>query len=207
MLQKIVISLFICLFSQAVYSQVPVLTFSSNKEQKEIYLKTKTTWITATPFFIVKRKFSPDQGKSYIKIGMFGQHLKNYVNEDSCARHNLRSYKYTRIFGLAQMGIIAPLLAYKHFSSKPQTVSTGNPNIDNNVLLEEESGYLAAAIIVFCTGTLTYHLLSKNFLFRSLERYNFLLSSKIDSRNLSINMNMKLEPTYKIPQLSLIINF
>jgi len=208
MIKKLIIlSLLISSLSQLVYSQIPGLTFTSKKDQEDIYLKTKTVWITATPFFIVERKFSPDQGSSYIKVGMFGGHLKPYVQDDSIAYRNLKNYKLTKIFGIAQMGIIAPLLAYKHFSTKPGTVSTGNSDIDNNVVLEEETGYLTAAIIVFCTGTLTYHIFSKNFLFRSLDRYNYILGNNMDFEDVSFNMNMKIDPRTQVPQLSLVWTF
>jgi len=203
----LVISLIFFSFSQALYSQIPGLTFTNKKDQEDIYLKTKTVWITATPFFIVEKKFSPDQGSTYMKVGMLGGNLKPYVQEDSIAFRNLKNYKLTRVFGIAQMGVIAPLLAYKHFTTEPGTVSTGNEDIDNNVVLEEETGYLTAAIIVFCTGTLTYHVFSKNYLFRSLDRYNYLLENKVNLDEVSFNMNMKIDPRTQTPQLSLVWTF
>jgi len=203
----LIISLIIASFSQVLYSQIPGLTFTNRKDQEDIYLKTKTVWITATPFFLVEKKFSPDQGSTYMKVGMLGGNLKPYVQEDSIAFRNLKNYKLTRVFGIAQMGVIAPLLAYKHFTTEPGTVSTGNEDIDNNVVLEEETGYLTAAIIVFCTGTLTYHVFSKNYLFRSLDRYNYLLENKVDMEAISFNMNMTIDPRTQIPQLSLVWTF
>jgi hypothetical protein len=208
MIKKLVIlCLLISSLSQLAYSQIPGLTFTGRKDQEDIYLKTKTVWLTATPFFLVERKFSPDQGSSYIKLGMFGGKLKPYVQDDSIAYRNLKNYKLTKIFGIAQMGIIAPLLAYKHFTTTPGTVSTGNDDIDNSVVLEEETGYLTAAIIVFCTGTLTYHIFSKNFLFRALEKYNYLLDNNMDFEDVSFNMNMKIDPASQVPQLSLVWTF
>jgi len=203
----VILSLFICLFSEISYSQIPGLTFTSKKDQPDIFLKTKTIWMTATPFFFVQRKFSPDQGASYIKVGMFGKNLKPYVQNDSIARRNLNNYKLTRIFGIAQMGVIAPLLAYKHFSTEPGVVSTGDENIDESILLEEETGYLTAAIIVFCTGTLTYHVFAKGYLFDSLERYNYLLGNKLNLDNVSFNMNVKLDHISQTPQISLVWTF
>ena len=125
----IIISLFICFFSQVSFSQIPGLTFTHKKDQKDIYLKSKTIWVTATPFFFVDRKFSPDQGSTYLDVGMFGGNLKPYVQDDSVAYRDLKNYKLTRIFGLAQMGVIAPLLAYNHFVTEPGVVSTGNQAI------------------------------------------------------------------------------
>ncbi len=126
MLKKIVIlSLFIGFFSQSLFSQIPGLTFSKKKEQPDLYLKSKTIWVTATPFFFVERRFSPNQGSTYIKVGMFGGNLKPYVKDDSVANRDLNNYKLTRVFGIAQMGVIAPLLAYKHFYPGTQP-STGN---------------------------------------------------------------------------------
>lgn len=204
----VIISFIISFFVQDSFSQIPILTFSKNKEHKALYLKSKTIWITGTPFFAVQRKFSPDQGSTYKRVGMFGKNIKPYVQDDSIAYRDLKNYKLTRIFGIAQMGIIAPLLAYKHYSTKPGTVSTGNTRLDDSgVILEEETGYLTAAIIVFCTGTLTYHVFSKNFLFNTLERYNYLLGNNFDFDKVSFNMNMKIEPISLTPQLALIWTF
>ena len=204
----VIISIILSFFAQDSLSQIPILTFSKKKDQKDIYLKSKTIWLTATPFFFVERKFSPDKGLTYKKVGMFGGNLKPYVQNDSTTYRNLKNYKLTRIFGIAQMGVLAPLLAYKHFTTKPGTVSTGDSRIDDSgVILEEETGYLTAAIIVFCTGTLTYHVFSKNYLFNSLERYNYLLGNTIDFDDVSFNMNMKLDPVSKTPQVALIWTF
>jgi len=199
------ISLFICFFLQG-YSQIPGLTFTSRKDQPDLYLKTKTVWITATPFFVVERKFSPNQGSTYIKVGMMGGNLKPYIQDDSVAMHDLNNYKLTRIFGIAQMGVIAPLLAYLHFEN-PGTASTGNEDLDNNITQEEQTGYLTAAIIIFCTGTLTYHVFSKGFLFDALERYNYVLKNMTDFEDLSFNMTLKLDNVSQTPQLSLVWTF
>lgn len=207
MLKRFVItSLIICFFSQVSFSQIPVLTFTKKKEEPNLYLKSKTIWITATPFFFVDRKFSPDQGSTYLDAGMFGGNLKPYVQNDSIALHNLNSYKLIRILGLAQMGVIAPLLAYKHFAPKSGT-TTGNTTIDENVTLEEETGYLTAAIIVFSFGTLTYHVFSKNYLFDALERYNYLLGNNPYFEDISFNLNLKVDPVSQTPQLSLVWTF
>lgn len=207
MLKKIVIlSLFIGFFSQSLFSQIPGLTFSKKKEQPDLYLKSKTIWVTATPFFFVERRFSPNQGSTYIKVGMFGGNLKPYVKDDSVANRDLNNYKLTRVFGIAQMGVIAPLLAYKHFYPGTQP-STGNETLDENVIQEEQTGYLTAAIIVFCTGTLTYHVFSKGFLFDALERYNYVLRNKADFEDVSFNMNMRIDPVSQTPQLSLVWTF
>ena len=95
-------------------AQIPGLTITTEKDREEIYLKSKTVWITLTPFFLVERKFSPDQGETWQNVGMFGGKIKPYVQNDSIARHNLNNYQLTRMFGLAQMWVISPLLAYKH---------------------------------------------------------------------------------------------
>ncbi|MBU8893277.1 MAG: hypothetical protein KOO66_10895 [Bacteroidales bacterium] len=208
MLKKLVIlSLFICFFSQISFSQIPGLTFTQKKEQPDLYLKSKTIWVTATPFFFVQRKFSPDQGSTYIKAGMFGGNIKPYVQDDSLAMRNLNNYKLTRIFGMAQMWVIAPLLTYKHIVTEPGVVSTGDETIDENVVLEEETGYLTAAIIVFCTGTLTYHIFSKGYLFDTLERYNYVLGNKLDFEDVSFNLNVKVDQISQTPQLSLVWTF
>jgi hypothetical protein len=199
--------LFICFFSEISFSQIPGLTFTQKKEHTDLYLKSKTVWMTATPFFFVERKFSPDQGSSYMRVGMFGKNLKPYVQNDSIARRDLNNYKLTRIFGLAQMCVIAPLLTYKHIVTEPGVVSTGDENIDESILLEEETGYLTAAIIVFCTGTLTYHVFAKGYLFDSLERYNYVLGNKLNLDDVSFNMNVKLDHISQTPQLSLVWTF
>jgi hypothetical protein len=208
MLKRLVIlSLFICFLSEVSISQIPGLTFTGKKEHSALYLKTKTVWITATPFFFVQREFSPDQGSTYINVGMFGKNVRPYIQNDSIALRNLKTYKLTRIFGIAQMWVIAPLLSYKHFTTEPGVVSTGDENIDNSTLLEEESGYLTAAIIVFCTGTLTYHVLAKGYLFDTLERYNYILGNKLDLDDVSFNMNIKLDHISQTPQISLVWTF
>ncbi|HAF29370.1 MAG TPA: hypothetical protein DCG75_10025 [Bacteroidales bacterium] len=205
MLKRIIIlSLLISFFTQSSYSQIPGLTFSKKKEQPDLYLKSKTIWLTATPFFFVERRFSPNQGSTYIKVGMFGGNLKPYVKDDSVANRDLNNYKLTRVFGIAQMGVIAPLLAYLHFEN-PGPESYNNEDIDN--LQGEETGYLTAAIIVFCTGTLTYHVFSKGFLFDALERYNYVLGNKTDFEDVSFNMNMRIDPVSQTPQISFVWTF
>ena len=208
MIKRLVItSLIICFFSQVSFSQIPGLTFTQRKEQPDIYLKSKTIWVTATPFFFVDRKFSPDHGSTYLDVGMFGGNLKPYVQDDSIALHNLNNYKLTRIFGIAQMGVIAPLLAYKHFVTEPGVVSTDDKTSDENMVLEEETGYLTAAIIVFCIGTLTYHVFSKNYLFDTLERYNYILGNNTNFEDVSFNLNLRVDPVSQTPQLSLVWTF
>lgn len=206
MLKRFVIICFLISLCYEGYTQIPVLTFTSKKDQPDIYLKTKTVWITATPFFHVQRRFSPNQGSTYIKVGMLGGKLKPYVQEDSVARHDLNNYKLTRIFGIAQMGVIAPLLAYKHFYPGGGS-STGNETLDNNLQQEEQTGYLAAAIIIFGTGTLTYHVFSRGFLFDALERYNYVLNGKPDFDEVSFNMTLKLDHVSQTPQLSMVWTF
>lgn len=208
MLKRLIItSIFICFIIQYSFSQIPGLTFTQEKEDPYLYLKSKTVWITATPFIFVNRKFSPDQGVNYINVGMFGGNLKPYVQNDSIARHSLNSYKVIRYFGIAQMGVIAPLLAYKHYYDSGSTTSTGNETIDNSIILEEQTGYLTASIIIFCTGVLTYHVFSKDFLFDALERYNYILSNKTDFEDVSFNLNVKIDQISQTPQLSLVWTF
>lgn len=207
MFKKLISLIFIiCFFSELSSAQIPGLTFTQEKEHPELFLKSKTVWITATPFFFVERKFSPDEGSTYMKVGMFGGNLKTYVKDDSIANRNLNNYKITRIFGIAQMGIIAPLLAYKHFNPGSQP-STGNQTLDENIIVEEQTGYLTAAIIVFCTGTLTYHIFSKGFLFDALERYNYIKGNYNYFENISFNMNIKIDHASQTPQLSLVWTF
>lgn len=206
MLKRLIaIGLFISIFSQC-FGQIPGLTFTKRSEIPDLYLKSKTVWVTATPFFFVERKFSPNQGSTYISVGMFGGKLKPYIQEDSVALHDLNNYKLTRIFGIAQMGVIAPLLAYKHFNPGT-TESTGEEAIDESIQQEEQTGYLAAAIIVFFTGTLTYHVFSKNFLFDALERYNYFLGNTAKLDNVSFNFNLTLDPVSQTPQLALVWTF
>lgn len=202
----VLVSIILCIFTPG-FSQIPGLTFTKKSEIPDLYLKTKTTWVTATPFFFVERRFSPDQGSSYIKVGMFGGNLKPYIKDDSIAMHNLNNYKLTRIFGIAQMCVIAPLLAYLYINN-PGVESTGNTDIDKSTTQIEQTGYLPAAIIVFFTGTLTYHIFSKNFLFDALERYNFfMLGKKTSLENVTFNFNMRIDPVSQTPQLSLVWTF
>ncbi len=199
--------IFICVLIQFSYSQIPGLTFTKEKTDPNLFLKTKTVWITATPFLFVNREFSPDQGETYMKLGIFGGNLKPYVQNDSIARHSLNSYKLIRYFGIAQMAIIAPLLAYKHFNNSGTAPSTGNVNVDNSIVQEEETGYLTVAIIVFCTGTITYHVIAKGFLFDALDRYNYLLRGNPYFEDVSFNLNMKIDPISQTPQLSFVWTF
>jgi hypothetical protein len=105
------------------------------------------------------------------------------------------------------MGVIAPLLAYKHFYDSGNTTSTGNKTIDNSIIPEEETGYLTVSIIIFCTGVLTYHVFSKDFLFDALERYNYILGNKTDFEDVSFNLNVKVDQISQTPQLSLVWTF
>lgn len=50
---------------------------------------------------------------------MLGGNVKPYLLSDSIATQNINLYKYTRLAGLAQMWVIAPLLAYKHYTYDP----------------------------------------------------------------------------------------
>jgi hypothetical protein len=205
MIKRILLfALFIGIFSQC-FAQIPGLTFTKRSEIPDLYLKTKTVWVTATPFFVVERKFSPDQGANYMRVGMFGSKLKPYIQEDSIALHNLNNYKLTRIFGIAQMGVIAPLLAYLHFNN-PGAESYGDEDV-KELQGEEQTGYLTASIIVFFTGTLTYHVFSKNFLFDALERYNYILRNTAKLDNVSFNFNLTLDPVSQTPQLALVWTF
>ncbi|PLX15545.1 MAG: hypothetical protein C0597_08790 [Marinilabiliales bacterium] len=201
----IILSLVICTYSQG-FTQIPGLTFTAKKDLPDLYLKTKTIWVTETPFFFVERKFSPDQGSSYIKVGMFGGNVKPYIAGDSATLHDLNNYKLTRIFGIAQMGVIAPLLAYKHFYPGSNN-STGNQTLDENIQQEEQTGYLAAAIIIFGTGMLTYHVFSKGFLFDALERYNYVINGNADFEDVSFNMTLKLDQISQTPQLKMVWTF
>jgi len=197
--------LFFIIYSQLA-AQIPGLTFTKQTEHPTLYLKSKTIWVTATPFFFVERKFSPDQGSTYLNVGMFGGNLKPYVQDDSVANRDLTNYKLTRIFGIAQMGVVAPLLAYKHFYPGGG-VTTGEQTIDESLNQEEQTGYLTAAIIVFFTGTLTYHVFSKDFLFDALERYNYILGNTANLEQVSFKLNMKIDPVSQTPQLAFVWTF
>jgi len=200
MLKKVIIFIFLVTVGVKCFSQIPVTI--NQKYVDSIYFQSKTIWITLTPFFIVNKQFSPDQGQTWLKVGMFGGNVKPFLQNDSIARHNLNIYKFTRAAGLLQMWVIAPLLAYKHFTYEGVTTSTGNDILDNNITQEEQSGYLATSIIVFLTGTFTYHVLAKTYLARALHDYNGLLN-----QNSTLNLSLKLDKRTQTPQLTLVWTF
>ena len=181
------------------------------KSIDSIYYRNNTKWILFTPLFIVKQEFSNDKGNTWEKVGIFGGNVKPYLISDSIATENINLYKYARIAGIAQMWIIAPLLAYKHYTYEPSTVTGdsnySSTNIGEDLYPREESGYLTASIIVFLTGTFTYHFLSKRFLYRSLHDYNHGILNNENPRTTSLRMDLKIEPRSQIPQLSLVISF
>ncbi|MEE4197269.1 MAG: hypothetical protein V2I54_06465 [Bacteroidales bacterium] len=202
MLQKIILfSLILLLAATSVQAQVPVNI--GNKSIDSLYYKSKTYWITFTPFFFVDHKFSPDQGKTWQDVGMFGQNVKPLAQPDSMAYQNIRIYSFTRAAGIAQMWVIAPLLAYKHYADKGDVTSYGNDDINDNIYREEQTAYLPTAVLIFLTGTFTYHVLSKTFLFRSLHDYNHAVLGNEPSFHFTINLDRKTN----IPQLSLVLTF
>ncbi len=200
MLRKLALFIILgCLCYQA-YSQIPVTI--KEKSIDSIYYRNNTKWITLTPFFLVKQEFSTNQGTNWKKVGMLGGNLKPYLVSDSIATQNINLYKYTRLAGIVQMWVISPLLAYKHFMDDGSSESTGVSSIDNSLENEDQGGYLTASIIIFFTGTLTYHVLSKTFLYRSLHDYNQGIL-----KNTSFKFDIKLDQRTQIPQLSLVLSF
>jgi hypothetical protein len=206
MIKRLLFLLLLIFLYSTVDAQIPIKI--GEKYIDSLQYKSKTTWITLTPFFFVNRKFSPDNGETWKNVGMFGQHVKPYIISDSIARQNINIYKYTRAAGILQMWVITPLLAYKHYTYDPsEKISTGDDVIDQNTYLEEESGYLTAAILVFVTGTFTYHVLAKTYLFRSLHDYNrgILDNTYLESAN--INLNLRIDPVSNNPQIGIVITF
>ena len=205
MLKKLLL-LFLVSFCvlQSTYSQITI----KEKKIDSIYYRNNTKWILFTPLFIVKQEFSTNQGENWEKVGMLGGNVKPYLVSDSIAVQNINLYKYTRLAGIAQMWVIAPLLAYKHFTYKPQSEidsDYSSVNINEDLYPREESGYLTASIIIFLTGTLTYHVLSKTFLYRSLHDFNHgILNNELVN---SYKFNFILDQKTQVPQLSLVINF
>jgi hypothetical protein len=174
MIKKIILILCtLFLIAKNTQAQVPINV--GNKSIDSLYYKSKTYWITLTPFFFVNHKFSPDKGETWLNVGMFGKNVKPLAKPDSMAYQNIRIYSFTRAAGIAQMWVIAPLLAYKHYTDKGDVTSTGNEIIDHTTYREEQTAYLPTAIIIFLTGTFTYHVLSKTFLFRSLHDYRMIV--------------------------------
>ena len=205
MLKKLLL-LFLVSFCvlQSTYSQITI----KEKKIDSIYYRNNTKWILFTPLFLVKQEFSTNQGENWEKVGMLGGNVKPYLVSDSIAVQNINLYKYTRLAGIAQMWVIAPLLAYKHFTYKPQSEidsDYSSVNINEDLYPREESGYLTASIIIFLTGTLTYHVLSKTFLYRSLHDFNhWILNNELVN---SYKFNFILDQKTQVPQLSLVISF
>ncbi|HSH51267.1 MAG TPA: hypothetical protein VK982_06055 [Bacteroidales bacterium] len=202
MAKKIILPvLFFLLITQYSQAQIPVNV--GGKSIDSLFYKSKTFWIILTPFFFVDHKFSPDKGKTWLDVGMFGKNVKPLAKPDSMAYQNIRIYSFTRAAGIAQMWVIAPLLAYKHYADKDDVTSTGNENIDDSIYREEQTAYLPTAIIIFLTGTFTYHVLSKTFLFRSLHDYNHAVLGNEPSFQFSFTLDQKTNT----PQLSLVWRF
>jgi hypothetical protein len=192
-------------FYQLSYSQITI----KEKSIDSIYYRNNTKWILLTPLFLVKQEFSTNQGENWERVGMLGGNVKPYLLSDSIATQNINLYKYTRLAGLAQMWVIAPLLAYKHYTYDPnkKDSSTGVSTIDESIYTEEESGYLTASIIVFLTGTLTYHVLSKTFLYRSLHDFNQGILNQKLPKITSLNFDVRVDPKTQVPQFALVITF
>lgn len=206
MLKRFVIILCIVIgFIENSNSQIPVTI--KNKYIDSLYYRNNTKWITLTPFFLTNQEFSVNQGENWQKIGMFGGNVKPYLMSDSIARQNINLYKLTRTAGIVQMWVIAPLLAYKHYTYDPNDIeSTGNSVLDDNIEREQGGGYLTASIIIFITGNLTYHFLSKTFLYRSLHDLNHGILNK-ESPISSLKFNFKIDQSSQTPQLSFIVSF
>ncbi|MFO7828531.1 MAG: hypothetical protein R6V23_07920 [Bacteroidales bacterium] len=202
MVKKVLLAVFI-LFILLQKSQAQIPVNIKDKTIDSLYYKSKTYWITLTPFFFVDHKFSPDKGETWQDVGMFGQNVKPLAKPDSMAYQNIKIYTLTRAAGIAQMWVIAPLLAYKHYSDKADATSTGNTALDDNIYQEEQTAYLPTAIIVFLTGTFTYHVLSKTFLFRSLHDYNH----AVLNNEPAFQFTFKLDQKTNTPQLSLVWTF
>jgi len=186
-------------------AQVPV---KFQNEMDSLYFRSQTTWITLTPFFFSRKEFSPDKGKTWLKVGLIGQNVKPYVVQDSLGRRNINNYKIARILGISQMWVASPLLLYKHFTyeAKPQSTSEEPEDpLSTQQTQFGEGGYLTAAILVFATGALTYHLLSRNFLYSSLERMG-LEPSAADKDN-DLYIGLSIEPRSGTPQITIALTF
>ena len=206
MLKKIifitVIFLAVCYNS---FSQIPITI--KEKSIDSLYFQSKTKWITLTPFFIVNKDFSPDHGQTWENVGIFGGKVKPYLISDSIAVQNINIYKLTRAAGILQMWVIAPLLAYKHFENDGSSSSTGDATLDYNMTQEEQTAYLSTGIIVFLTGTFTYHVLSKTYLSRALHDYNQGIIGRYSHYKPNIQMNFATHKNTITPQLSLVWTF
>ncbi len=186
-------------------SQVPV---KFHNKMDSLYFRSQTTWITLTPIFFAKKEFSPDKGETWLKVGLLGKGVKPYVVQDSLGRRNINNYKIARLVGITQMWVASPLLLYKHFTYDPEPQSTSDDPEDPLSTQQSqfgEGGYLTASILVFATGALTYHLLSRNFLYNSLERIG--IPPPADDTQNNLYIGMRLDPRTGTPQLSLGFTF
>jgi len=185
-------------------AQVPVKFHHS---MDSLYFRSETTWITLTPFFFAKKEFSPDKGRTWQRVGMLGQNVRPFVIQDSLGRRNINNYKIARIVGITQMWVACPLLLYKHFTYDPEPRSADDS--DENPLDDQqafgEGGYLTAAILIFGTGALTYHLLSRNFLYNSLERIG--IPPPPEDLKDKLYIGLRVDPVSGTPQLALGITF
>ncbi|MFP4023826.1 MAG: hypothetical protein ACLFVR_04800 [Thiohalospira sp.] len=202
MLKKIIFPIFIFLLS-ANYLQAQIPVNVGEKSIDSLFYKSKSYWITLTPFFFVDHKFSPDKGETWQDVGMFGKNVKPLAKPDSMAYQNIRIYSFTRAAGIAQMWVITPLLVYKHYADKGDLTSTGNESIDDSIYREEQTAYLPTAVLIFLTGTFTYHVLSKTYLFRALHDYNH----AVIGNEPAFQFTFKLDQKTNTPQLSLVLTF
>lgn len=203
---KTLLLLLILLSSLDSSGQIPGLTISKEKKMDSLYYRSKTVWFTLTPVVLVKREFSPDKGKSWEKVGMFGGNVRPYVRADSMGLQNINTYRLVRILGLTQMYVISPLLIYKHIQVSNEDPADQDIDSENNLYEEEQSGYLPTGILIYLTGAASYYLLSKTYLFRALECLNFPLD-KNNPYGIQVKMGMNLDPIQYTPQLSLVIKF
>ncbi|GEM_PF-1079467 len=204
---KITISLFLifilCVLS--VKSQIPVVTVTFNNSIDSLYYKQKTTWITLTPITFTSKKFSPDKGKTWEKLGMFGGNLKTHLLADSIGTRNINNYKNSRILGITEM-TIGPLLIYKYILNKNS--NTKNQSSEDDIYKQEidETGLLPIGIIMFTTGVITYHFISKKYLTNALHRLKIIQNPNYDPFQ-HLRLNFKLDKVSDTPQISLVLTF
>ncbi|MEA3317008.1 MAG: hypothetical protein U9R54_03535 [Bacteroidota bacterium] len=187
-------------------SQVPVVTVCFNSSIDSLYYKQKTTWITLTPITFTSKKFSADKGKNWERVGMFGKNIRPYIQNDSIGTRNLNNYRNSRILGITEM-TLGPLLVYKYILNKNSS-SSQNQDEEDDIYSQQtdETGLLPIGILVFTTGVITYHFISKKYLTNALRRLRIIQDPNYDPFD-NLHLNLKYSSISKIPQLSLILTF
>ncbi|MDA3779840.1 MAG: hypothetical protein PF487_06430 [Bacteroidales bacterium] len=187
-------------------SQVPIITMTFNSSLDSLFYKQKTTWITLTPISFTQKKFSPDKGENWERIGMFGRNLRPYLQTDSIGTRNINNYRNSRILGITEM-VIGPLLIYKYILNKNSSpLDQTDEDQDLYVQPTDETGLLPIGILVFATGVISYHFISKKYLTNALQRLKIVQNPNSDPwQNLSLNF--KLDNISNTPQVSLVLTF